>query len=67
MPSMTTVETLSRVTSVSAVAFIFCGVVRTAYPALWAELQELQLTPFDLLGFLFGAMAWAETRRGKDE
>jgi hypothetical protein len=67
LPSLTAVERISRIASVSAVAYIFCGVVRTGYPALWTELQELQLTPFDLLGYLFAVMVWAEVQRGKNE
>ncbi|AEV81181.1 hypothetical protein ACWT_0167 [Actinoplanes sp. SE50] len=65
LPTVTTVEKISKVVSISTVAFICCAVLRTTHPKLWADLEELQLTPFDFVGYLFGVLAWAETQKDR--
>ena len=44
--------------SITTVAIVACAVLRLAYPATWAELEKLHLTPVELAAYLFGAIEY---------
>ncbi|MFI1993121.1 hypothetical protein [Actinoplanes sp. NPDC020271] len=64
LPSTKPVEAFMTAASVATTALVTCAVLRTAYPAVWDELEELHLTPFELAGFLFGVVGLNSRRDG---
>jgi hypothetical protein len=58
LPSAMLVDLVMRLASVTTLVIVACAVLRTAYPAAWAELDELHVTPVELVFGLFGALEY---------
>jgi hypothetical protein len=65
LPSAKSVDLVMRLASVTTLVVVACAVLRTAYPAAWAELDELHVTPVELVFGLFGALEYL--RRNTDD
>ena len=54
-PSIDTVHAVSKAVSLAVVAVIANGILQSAYPEVWTQLEDLHVTPFEMLAYIMAA------------